>query len=72
MRLTVNYRTCLKTGQCYYLHPELFRQREDFYPAVLVERLDEGLRAAAEDAIDLCPSRSIRFIDTGEDDSPSQ
>ena len=32
LRVEINYQTCLKTGQCYYLHSEAFRQKDDDFP----------------------------------------
>jgi ferredoxin len=58
-KLSVDYRACLKSGQCTYLHPELFKERADGYPDVLVPELPEDLREAAEDAAELCPGQAI-------------
>ncbi|MGH7960693.1 MAG: ferredoxin [Candidatus Binatia bacterium] len=59
MRLVIDHRRCRKTGQCSYLHPELFKTDTDGSPIVLVEHPGEELREAAEDASDLCPSGAI-------------
>ncbi len=59
MRLAIDHRKCRKTGQCAYLHPELFRTDADGTPIVRVEHLGEELRAAAEEAVELCPSGAI-------------
>ena len=50
MRLVIDHRRCRRTGQCSYLHPELFKAGEDGAPIVLVEHPDEELREAAEAA----------------------
>ncbi len=63
MRAEVDYRTCMKTGQCYYLHPELFRRREDDHPEPTAGAFPEDLRDALEEAADLCPTESIRVVD---------
>lgn len=63
MRLVVNPKKCLRSGQCSYLHPELFKAGPDGAPIVLVEHLGEELREAAEDAADLCPSGAIAVIE---------
>ncbi len=59
MRIQINLRTCRKTGQCYYLHPELVKRGDDDYPVVLVQRPDAALHDQAEDMADICPTASI-------------
>jgi ferredoxin len=59
MRLVVNHAKCRRTGQCSYLHPELFKADEAGAPVVLVEHPGEELREAAEEAVELCPSGAI-------------
>lgn len=63
MRLVIDYNKCRKTGQCSYLHPELFKSDEAGTPVVLIERPDEDLRGAAEDAVELCPSGAISLVE---------
>lgn len=43
MRLVIGYNKCRRTGQCSYLHPELFKADEVGAPVVLVERPGEAL-----------------------------
>lgn len=62
MRLVIDYRKCLKSGQCSYLHAELIAADPDGTPRVITERIGEDLRAAAEDAVDLCPSGAISLM----------
>ena len=58
-RLVVNTKRCLKSGQCTYLHPDLFKEGPDGHPIVLVERpLGEQLESARE-AADICPASAI-------------
>lgn len=59
MRLVVNHAKCRRTGQCSYLHPELFKADEVGAPITLVEHPGEKLREAAEEAVELCPSGAI-------------
>ena len=60
MKVTVNRKACLRSGQCMYLHPELFRKADDGYPAVVVAGdLPPELEKSAEDAADVCPSGAI-------------
>lgn len=66
MRLTVNRRTCLRSGQCTYLPPRLFREGDDGFPVVLVEYPEGELLEEANDAAELCPSSSICPLEEGE------
>jgi ferredoxin len=53
MRLVIDYNKCRRAGQCSYLHPELFKVDEAGAPIVGVEQLNERLREAAEEAVEL-------------------
>ncbi len=59
MKLVVDRKACLKSGQCTYLHPELFTEGSDGYPETTVDDVKEEMREAAEEAIDLCPASAI-------------
>ena len=59
MRLVIDYKKCLKSGQCSYLHSELITAGANGTPRVITEQIEEPLRDAAEDAVDLCPSGAI-------------
>jgi ferredoxin len=59
MRLVIDYKRCLKSGQCSYLHSELITAGADGTPRVITEQIEGHLRDAAEDVIDLCPSGAI-------------
>jgi ferredoxin len=63
MRLVIDYKKCRKAAQCSYMHPELFEADQTGAPVVLVERPDEELRAAAEEAVELCPNGAISFME---------
>lgn len=63
MPLVIDHGKCRKTGQCSYLHPELFKSDTDGSPSVLVEHPEGELLTAAEDAIDLCPSGAIALVE---------
>jgi ferredoxin len=45
------------------LHAELIKADPDGTPRVIVEKIGEDLRAAAEDAVDLCPSGAIALVE---------
>jgi len=63
MRLVIDHSRCRKTGQCSYLHPELFKSNTDGAPIALIEHPEGALLTAAEDAIDLCPSGAITLVE---------
>ncbi len=63
MRLVVNRDTCLRSGQCTYMHPKLFREGPDGFPVVLVERPEGELLEEARDAAEICPSGSIQLVE---------
>lgn len=62
-KVEIDYRTCMRTGQCYYLHPEAFRRREDDHPEPTQPSFPPDLREALDEAADLCPTESIRVLD---------
>jgi len=60
MKLFVDYKKCLKAGECYYNHPTLFEFTDKGLPKVLVEEIDsDELRQEAEEAIEVCPGQAI-------------
>ena len=61
-RLVVDHATCLKSGQCTYLHPDLFREGPDGRPIVLIERPDGPQLVEAEDAAEICPASAIALL----------
>ncbi|MFN0094584.1 MAG: ferredoxin [Dehalococcoidia bacterium] len=63
-RLTVDLDKCIKAGECYYNHPELFKVRKDGFPSVLNEHPgDARLVEEAEGAIAVCPAQAIKWVD---------
>ena len=63
MRLVIDHGRCRRTGQCSYLHPELFKANTDGSPIVLVEHPGEDLGEAAAEAVELCPSGAISLVE---------
>jgi ferredoxin len=60
MKVKVDYRKCLKAGECYYNHPTIFQRTENGFPKLLVEDLDtDELRREAEEAAEVCPAVAI-------------
>ena len=61
MPLTVNHKKCLKSGQCTYMQPDLFKEGPDGYPIVLNTEPTAVQRPDAEEAMDLCPASAITW-----------
>jgi ferredoxin len=59
MRLTINHDRCLKSGQCAYMQPDLFRLDDEGSPIVLVESPAGPQIDMAQDAADMCPAQAI-------------
>jgi len=63
MRLTIDLRTCAKSGQCYYMHPELVRRADGNVPELISQEIPESLKEAAETLADICPTGSIGIVE---------
>ena len=65
--LKVDFKKCIKAGECYYNHPDLFKAADSAYPTLLVGRpsTEREIREAKE-AVDVCPSGAISFGEEGE------
>ncbi|CAN5167393.1 ferredoxin [soil metagenome] len=59
MRVIVDYDRCIQSGPCTTAAPEVFELRDDGFLYVLQEEPDEALRAAVEEAADVCPVGAI-------------
>jgi ferredoxin len=53
----------MRTGQCYYLHPEAFRRRADDHPEPTAASFSTELHAALQEAAELCPTESITIVE---------
>ncbi len=60
MLVVVDYDRCINSGTCTRSAPEVFELRDDVL-YVLQENPGEELRAAVEEAADLCPTAAIRI-----------
>ena len=56
---------CVRSGQCSYLHAELFDRDSEDFPASTVGHPGEEHRAAIKDAMELCPTSSISLMEDG-------
>ncbi|MFI5973405.1 ferredoxin [Streptomyces sp. NPDC051452] len=63
MRVTADRDRCVGAGQCTLLSPEVFDQDDDGLVVVLRDEPAEDLHDEVHQAIDLCPSRSLRLAD---------
>ena len=59
-KLRVDFQKCIKAGECYYNHLDLFASTNSGFPALKVRDLDNAthLREARE-ANEVCPSGAI-------------
>jgi ferredoxin len=63
MKVKVDFEKCLKSGECYYNHPELFRMGDEGFPIVLVDELDDNMQRHAAQAKEVCPAVAISLED---------
>jgi ferredoxin len=69
MKLVVNRSVCMRSSQCSYMHPTLFREGDDGFPVVLIEHPEGEQIEEAQDACDICPSQAIKLVD-GKAETP--
>ncbi len=63
-KIVIDLDTCIRTGQCYYMHPRLVSAREDSYPQVINPRpVAEADMQEVETLLDVCPVGAISVID---------
>ena len=60
--LKIDFKKCIKAGECYYNHPDLFKAADTAYPMLLVVHptTEREIREAKE-AVEVCPSQAISF-----------
>ena len=63
MQLTINHDRCLKSGQCAYMQPDLFKLDDGGSPMVLVASPAGPQIEMAQDAVDMCPAQAISLGD---------
>jgi len=63
-KIAIDLDTCIRTGQCYYMHPVLISAREDGYPQVINPQfISEADMQEAEILLDVCPVGAISLVD---------
>lgn len=59
MKVNVDLDSCVSSGSCTNVCPEVFELGDDGYLRLLQEEPDETLRASVADAVELCPTGAI-------------
>lgn len=63
-KIVIDLDTCIRTGQCYYMHPSLIVAREDGYPqAINAQSVAGPDMQEAETLLDVCPVGAISLVD---------
>lgn len=59
-KISIDFKKCIKAGECYYNHPDLFGAGESGFPMLKRRQADSAsdVREAGE-AIEVCPSGAI-------------
>ena len=63
VKIEIDLKVCLKSGQCSYLHPKLFGRDDDDFPVAKIDEPDAELIEGAEQAVELCPAGAIAIVD---------
>jgi ferredoxin len=59
LKVIVDMDVCQDHGQCVFAAPQVFELDDNGRLVVLMPEPDESLRAAVEDAADVCPVQAI-------------
>tara|TARA_Y100001960_G_C14007394_1_gene509763 strand:+ start:153 stop:350 length:198 start_codon:yes stop_codon:yes gene_type:complete len=59
MKLIIDSEKCILAGECYYNHPELFRQGVDGVPIALDAQVSKDQAIHANQAVEVCPAGAI-------------
>lgn len=63
MRIVTDTTRCVGAGQCVLTEPDVFDQsEEDGTVVLLVEHVEGDQLAAAEEAVDMCPSQALSLV----------
>ena len=63
-RVRINQGACVRSGECYYNHPELLRKGDDGDPQLITTDLSTpDLLLHARDAAEVCPAQAIEVIE---------
>ena len=60
MQIIFDKDKCMKSGECYYNHPEILNKGDDGYPIVIAKEISTPeLHTHATQAIDVCPAAAL-------------
>jgi ferredoxin len=63
VKVVLDRKKCLRSGQCTYLHPKVFKEGAGGYPEALeTGDLSPAMEKEAEDAADICPAGAIDLV----------
>ncbi len=64
MKLKIDLDKCIRSGECYYNHPEIIRMQDNGDPEIIVAEISTPeLKRHAEQAIEVCPAMAISLED---------
>jgi ferredoxin len=62
--LKIDFEKCIKAGECYYNHPDLFLMTDSGFPALKLRRpVTESEIREAQEAIEVCPSQALSLVE---------
>ena len=60
MKLKIDLDKCIRSGECYYNHPEIIRMHDNGDPEIIASEINTPeLKRHAEQAIEVCPAVAI-------------
>ncbi|MFE7840395.1 ferredoxin [Streptomyces sp. NPDC057474] len=59
MDIAIDHDRCIGAGQCAFIAPEVFDQRDDGLVLLLVERPDDARLDAVREAVESCPMSAL-------------
>ncbi|MDP6604661.1 MAG: ferredoxin [Dehalococcoidia bacterium] len=62
MKIEIDRGACVKSGQCIYLHPELYALDAEDFPKTTVESIGDDLIEGAEESVELCPASALALV----------
>ncbi|MBV1877146.1 MAG: ferredoxin [Pseudomonadales bacterium] len=62
MKPAIDLSLCMRTGQCFYLHPGYFKEGADGYP-IIIKSLTTESATLKENILDCCPAQAIVFAE---------
>jgi ferredoxin len=65
LQVQIDRETCVRSRQCTFAHPRVFRIGADGFPEPVADALSPELEAEAREAGDVCPSGSITVAPAG-------